>query len=63
MSGEGYFNSKTARFQREANEQSIGPGMYFNELNVKNKSQSMNAIRRMPLKEEGNKTINRKTIF
>lgn len=64
MSSESYFNSKTARFHKESNDNSVGPGMYFNELNPKNKSLSMNTIRRMPLKEDNSsKVINKKSIF
>ena len=63
MSNESYFNSKTTRFQKDINNNSVGPGMYYNELNARNKSLSMNAIRRMPLKQETNKTVNKKSIF
>ncbi len=39
--------------------------MYFNELNPRNKSLSMNTIRKVAVKddESNNKTVNRKTIF
>jgi hypothetical protein len=51
MSSESYFNSKTSRFHKELNEDSVGPGRYFNELSNKNKSHSVNTIRRIPVKE------------
>ena len=65
MSNESYFNSKTSRFHKEVSDNSVGPGMYFNELNTKNKSMSMTTIRRMPLKEDNNssKVANKKSIF
>lgn len=65
MSSDGYFNSKTSRFHKETHENSIGPGMYFNELNPKAKSVSMTTIRRMPLKEDANssKVANKRSIF
>ena len=65
MSSEGYFNSKTSRFDRQSKDNYAGPGMYFNELNPRNKSLSMNTIRKVAVKEDenNNKTVNRKTIF
>ena len=65
MNSEGYFNSKTSRFDRQHKDDNSGPGMYFNELNPRNKSLSMNTIRKVAVKKEENnsKTINRKTIF
>jgi hypothetical protein len=65
LSSESYFNSKTSRFHKETVDNSIGPGMYFNELNTKGKSLSMNTIRRMPLKEDNNKSknANKQSIF
>ncbi len=65
MSNEGYFNSKTSRFERQSRDNKLGPGMYFNDLSHRNKSLSMNTIRKVAVKDDevSSKPINRKTIF
>ena len=48
-SNEGYFNSKTTRFQRDTLD-SVGPGSYFNNGDKK-KSRSVAHMKRVPNKE------------
>lgn len=62
-SNEGYFNSKTARFQKDIIDESVGPAEYFNS---KQKAKSVSQFRRTANKEEhegAHKTVQRGTLF
>ena len=62
-SSEGYFNSKTTRFQRDTIDSVIGPGAYFNE---KKKSHSVHNMKKIFHKEEDeilDKVVQRSTMF